>query len=739
MKIFLKTFIISVVSFYYGYQCSAQITTAINVNDTVPAKILDSVIINTWLKASDAYFISDVEGTKIYAGKKTNSVVLSDKTNGLPLNIGRTVLAKMPGLNIWEMDGAGTQLNIGSRGTDAHRSIEMNMRQNGYNTNSDLFGYPENHYSVPMQAIEEIQLVRGSAALQFGPQFGGMMNYKLKQGDTAKPIAIESEQTAGAYNFFNSYNAVGGTKGKLKYYSFYDYRHGDGWRDNAKYNYHAYYVNLDYRLNKKINIIIQFSRMDYVQQIAGGLTDAQFKENSKLSVRARNFFQPVINIPSLIFKYYLSANTHFEITANALFGQRNSVQFINPANIPDTINTATGSYNARQVDRDYYKAFTTEARLLHIYKIGKINSIVSGGIRYFTELTKRRQKGVGTTGSDFNLSITRPYGIDLNLTTHNYAAFAENIFQITKKFSLTPGIRYEVINTKMDGVINNATATVAHKNIRNFPLFGAGLQYQLSSSKQLYGNISGAYRPYLYSNISPADRIDKIDPSLKDSKGYDVDLGYRGHYKNILQFDVSAFYLFYGNKVGLVTQTNTNGSTYLFTTNIGNSVAKGVEAFVELSLLKLINPKNITGDIKIFNSLAYDNAKYISGSINKSGINTSVKGNYVENAPEWINKTGVEFRYKNFSSNIQYSLNTKSYNDAFNTTSSANGITGIIPAWHVWDWSCNLQFAKQYHISAGINNFTDEKYFNRRITFYPGPGILPADRRTFYISFGAKL
>ena len=739
MKIFLKTFIISVVSFYYGYQCSAQITTAINVNDTVPAKILDSVIINTWLKASDAYFISDVEGTKIYAGKKTNSVVLSDKTNGLPLNIGRTVLAKMPGLNIWEMDGAGTQLNIGSRGTDAHRSIEMNMRQNGYNTNSDLFGYPENHYSVPMQAIEEIQLVRGSAALQFGPQFGGMMNYKLKQGDTAKPIAIESEQTAGAYNFFNSYNAVGGTKGKLKYYSFYDYRHGDGWRDNAKYNYHAYYVNLDYRLNKKINIIIQFSRMDYVQQIAGGLTDAQFKENSKLSVRARNFFQPVINIPSLIFKYYLSANTHFEITANALFGQRNSVQFINPANIPDTINTATGSYNARQVDRDYYKAFTTEARLLHIYKIGKINSIVSGGIRYFTGLTKRRQKGVGTTGSDFNLSITRPYGIDLNLTTHNYAAFAENIFQITKKFSLTPGIRYEVINTKMDGVINNATATVAYKSIRNFPLFGAGLQYQLSSSKQLYGNISGAYRPYLYSNISPADRIDKIDPSLKDSKGYDVDLGYRGHYKNILQFDVSAFYLFYGNKVGLVTQTNTNGSTYLFTTNIGNSVAKGVEAFVELSLLKLINPKNITGDIKIFNSLAYDNAKYISGSINKSGINTSVKGNYVENAPEWINKTGVEFRYKNFSSNIQYSLNTKSYNDAFNTTSSANGITGIIPAWHVWDWSCNLQFAKQYHISAGINNFTDEKYFNRRITFYPGPGILPADRRTFYISFGAKL
>ena len=54
-----------------------------------------------------------------------------------------------------------------------------------------------------------------------------------------------------------------------------------------------------------------------------------------------------------------------------------------------------------------------KARLLHVYKIGKINSVISGGLRYFTELTKRKQKGVGTTGSDFDLSLTNPYGIDL--------------------------------------------------------------------------------------------------------------------------------------------------------------------------------------------------------------------------------------------------------------------------------------------------------------------------------------
>lgn len=707
------------------------------IKDTIHNKTLDSIVINTQLKASDAAYLPDIVGMNIYAGKRTNLLTLSNNTAGVELNIGRTALAKIPGLTMWEMDGAGTQLNIGTRGTDPHRSIEMNMRQNGYNTNSDVFGYPENHYTVPLQAIDEIQYVRGSAALQFGPQFGGMMNYTIKQGDSTKPLVIESVQTAGSNNLFNSYNAVGGTKGKFNYYAFYDNRHGDGWRDNSKFNYHSYYGHLGFKLTSKMNIAAEFSRMDYVQQIAGGLTDAQFKANPSQSLRSRNYFQPIINIPAIIFKYDISANTHLEVTAHSVFGERNSVQFINAGNVKDTINTALGSYNPRQVDRDYYKGITAEARVLHSYHIANIRSVFSAGARYFTELTKRKQKGVGTTAGDFDLSLTKVYGIDLHLRTTNIAVFAENIFQLTPRFSLTPGIRFENIKTGLTGVINNATATVAYNSSRNFPLFGAGLQYQVNGSSQLYGNISQAYRPYLYANVTPADRLDKIDPALKDSKGYDIDLGYRGHYKNLLQFEINAFYLFYGDKIGLVTQWY--GTTnYLLTTNIGNSVAKGIEAFGELSILKLFDADKTKKDIKLFNSLAYNDARYVSGTINQSGINREVKDNYVENAPAWVNKTGLKLSSKKLSCEFQYSYTSKTYNDAFNTASGSNGVIGVIPAYHVWDWTFNWQLAKQYHFSAGVNNFTNEKYFNRRITMYPGPGILPADGRTFYITLGAK-
>ncbi|MEP7231617.1 MAG: TonB-dependent receptor [Ginsengibacter sp.] len=707
--------------------------------DTLPSKILDSIFISMYYKNAAPKYIAEVAGTNIYSGKKTNQVYLDASRMNLAQNITRTAFAQIPGLTMWDMDGAGLQVNIGSRGTDSHRSIEMNMRQNGYNINSDIFGYPEDHYTPPLQAVQQVQLVRGSAALQFGSQFGGMMNYVMKDADSINALSFESEQTTGSNDFFNSFNSLAGSKNKLSYYAYYDYRRGDGWRNNSNFNYHAYHANLLYKFNTKASLSFQFSRMDYVQQIAGGLTDARFHQNAKQSNRSRNYFNPEINIPALIFKQIITPDTKLEITTNGIFGQRNSVQFITAPSIADTFNTSLGSYNPRQVDRDYYSGVTIEARLLHHYKTGTITSVLAAGLRYSDETTRRRQKGVGTAGSDFDLSLIKPYGIDLRFSTKNYAVFAENLFQLTKRFSFTPGFRYEIINTNLEGKISNASVDVAYKGNRHFPLFGAGLQYQVNKISQLYGNISQAYRPFLYANVTPADRVDVIDPNLKDSKGYDIDMGYRGHYSDILNFDVNVFYLFYGNRVGLISQNRPDGSSYLLTTNIGDAVTKGMELYAELSLLKSIMQRRTKNDIRIFSSLSYNHARYLNTNVNKSGTNINIKNNHVENVPDWIDKTGLTLQHNNFTTTFQFSYTSKSYNDALNTLSSTNGITGIIPAYHVWDWSVNWNFRKPFHLSAGVNNFTNEKYFNRRITFYPGPGILPADGRTFYISLGVKM
>jgi len=119
-------------------------------------------------------------------------------------------------------------------------------------------------------------------------------------------------------------------------------------------------------------------------------------------------------------------------------------------------------------------------------------------------------------------------------------AFAENLLRVTSRFSVTPGIRYEIIESSLKGVINNASFPVAYTGKRNFPLLGTGLQYQVSSGTQLYGNVSQAYRPYIYASITPADQVGVIDPNLKDGKGYDGDLGYRGRLGDWLHFGLHA-------------------------------------------------------------------------------------------------------------------------------------------------------------------------------------------------------
>jgi Fe(3+) dicitrate transport protein len=311
-----------------AYQAKAQKTT----KDTVK---LDSVII----KESRSKSLPEVSGTYLFSGKKTNVIYADPGKANLAGNTARTLFSQVPGVNVWEMDGAGLQLNIGTRGTDMHRSIETNIRQNGYNTNSDIFGYPENHYNMPFQAIGEVQYVRGSAALQFGDQFGGMVNFKIKDPDTTKAFGLESEQSVGSNRFFNSYNAISGKVGKISYYAYFDTRSGDGWRPDAAFNYHAYYANIKYQFNSKGSLSFQFSRSDYVQQIAGGLTDAQYAATSRQSNRFRNFFNPVINIPALLFNYNFSKNTKLDITTHFLTGQRNSVQFIAPSSVNDTLNT----------------------------------------------------------------------------------------------------------------------------------------------------------------------------------------------------------------------------------------------------------------------------------------------------------------------------------------------------------------------------------------------------------------
>ncbi|MFX6182698.1 hypothetical protein ABTF56_20495, partial [Acinetobacter baumannii] len=83
-------------------------------------------------------------------------------------------------------------------------------------------------------------------------------------------------------------------------------------------------------------------------------------------------------------------------------------------NIKDTINTAIGTYNNRQVDIDFFNSYTVEWRgSKKFHWLSKFQQL-SMGIQYMHNELNRKQLGQGTSGSDYNLTLVNPvWGRDL--------------------------------------------------------------------------------------------------------------------------------------------------------------------------------------------------------------------------------------------------------------------------------------------------------------------------------------
>ena len=733
--------------FIFVNTSNAQDKFDIEENDTV--KKLAPVIIITKQQSPDR--MPETKDNVLFSGKKNEVLKLSNINGNLTNNNAREIFARIPGVTVLENEGSGIQINVGVRGLSPNRSWELNTRQNGYDISSDVFGYPEAYYNPPLEAVETIELIRGGSSLQFGPQFGGMLNYVLKR-ETKKKFSFETQNTAGSYGLMSSFNAIGGKFKKFSYYVYNHSRSADGWRENSDYTVRNSHVFVEYRFTENTKLSAEYTNMDYKMQQAGGLTDEQFNNDSRQSFRERNWFGTPWNVFSINFDTKLNDKLSSNTKLFGLIGERNSVGFTATPNIEDAINQATNNFANRRVDRDYYKNFGLENRNIYKYKIGKINNNLAFGVRLYKANTQRLQDGRGTTGSDFDLSIEGRFVRDLDFTTENVAVFAENQFKVTDKFSVTPGVRYEYIQNTGEGrfgISGGTDIAFPNKTIsRRQPLFGLGLEYKFRTTN-IYANITQAFRPVLFSDLTPPAVTDVIDPNLKDASGFNADIGFRGTFKNYLNFDFSIFYLSYNNRIGGVRQFVNNDptqGTFIYRTNLGETVNKGIEGFANLNITRLFEIEKPYGNLDFFASVSFIDSRYTDFRIfstpsapNFTITETNLSGNRVENAPRYIHNFGLSWTNNNISATAQYRMSGRIFTDANNTTTpSANGVTGLLDDYRVFDLSTEYKFLKNYNIRAGINNLFDEEYATRRSSGYPGPGILPGEGRTFYISIGAK-
>jgi Fe(3+) dicitrate transport protein len=689
-----------------------------------------------------------VEGTRINAGKKTSFV----KPEEFPTFAGndyREVMATTPGIIVSE-EPQSPIINFGYRGLNSQRSEFTQVLKDGVSIKNEQFGFPESHYTPILDAVERIEVIRAGAALQFGPQPGGAINFVMKMPRQAAPFHFTTRNVFGSYDYYRNYTEVDGTIGRLGYYFYYDHRQQEGFREaNSDYDLNAGSARLVWDVTNDSRFVLTLDAYDEEHGEPGGMRRRE-AENPPNSVFVEDGFTQTSRFfdrfrleryfATLEYQKFFSERTQLDIKAFGGYLTRWSTRQRGGGfgTLPSGPDANTDSIQLRT---DYTEG--VDARMRHDYNLFSDVSTIAGGIYFYHALQDRRDERGQTPGAE--------HGALRNLNTGETwdgAIFAENRFHFGR-LSIVPGMRLEFLEQSADEEVNVSNPLHSQSDFNFVPLFGLGLDYVLvegeplvvpsapvpgskgTESKkvvtpvvgpigpprvELYGTISQAYRPITYGELVPTGASSVVNGNLKEGEALQFEYGVRGKPFPYLNFDVGGFYFTFDDQVGEIILPN----GFTSTSNVGDARYIGFEAATELDVLALINggAPSPYGNLMLYGNVTLLDAEFTSGPNN---------GKTPAYAPNYQVKTGAIYSYKDtFKLALLGTLVDNEFGD------DGDSFEGFIPAYNVWDLTAEFRFWKgRAGVFAGIRNLFDESYWGE----VREEGIMTALPQNYYGGF----
>ncbi len=688
-----------------------------------------------------------VEGTRINAGKKTSFV----KPEEFPTFAGndyREVMATTPGIIVSE-EPSSPIINFGYRGLNSQRSEFMQVLKDGVSIKNEQFGFPETHYTPILDAVERIELIRAGAALQFGPQPGGALNFVMKMPRSDAPFHFTTRNVFGSYEYYRNYTEADGTLGPLGYYFYYDHREQDGFREaNSDYDLNGGSARLVWNVTNDSRFVLTLDAYDEEHGEPGGLRrreavnppNSVFVEDDRTaSTRFFDRFRLERYYATLEYQKFFSETTQLDIKAFGGYLTRWSKRQRGGAfgTLPSGPDANT---NAIQLRSDYTEGL--DARVRHDYNLFNDVSTIAGGIYFYHALQDRRDERGQTPDAE--------HGTLRNLNTGETwdgAIFAENRFHFGR-LSIVPGMRLEFLQQSVDEEVNVSNPLHSQSDFSFVPLFGLGVGYVLMEGQQivapppiagekgavtknppapivtaggpprveLYGTVSQAYRPRTYGELVPTGASSVVNGDLKEGDSLQFEYGVRGKPFPYLNFDVGGFYFTFDDQVGEIILPD----GFTSTGNIGDARYIGFEAASELDVLSLINGgvPSPYGNLTLYGNVTLLDAEFTSGPN---------RGNTPAYAPDYQVKTGAIYRYKDI---IKLALLGTVVDDEFGD--DGDSFEGFIPAYNVWDLTAEVKFWNgRAGAFVGIRNIFDEDYWGE----VREEGIMRALPRNYYAGF----
>ena len=187
------------------------------------------------------------------------ATVMDMKTLKLVNPIGtQEMLEYVPGVNGFADDGIGnSRISIGIRGLNPRRSSRVLILEDGVPIQPALYVYPNMYYNPPADRIDQIEVIKGSGTILYGPQtMGGVINYFTRR--PRNEFGGVFKLTAGENGYSSLFSEIGGWgSGKLKPEIQLLFKRGDGFRENNGFEQVNSTLKLNYRRSTTENLYLK--------------------------------------------------------------------------------------------------------------------------------------------------------------------------------------------------------------------------------------------------------------------------------------------------------------------------------------------------------------------------------------------------------------------------------------------------------------------------------------------------
>ena len=648
------------------------------------------------------------------------------------------MLEFIPGIIGYADDGVGnSRISIGIRGLNPRRSSRVLILEDGVPIQPALYIYPNMYYNPPAERIDQIEVIKGSGAINFGPQtMGGVINYftRRPRNDFGGILKL----SGGENGFASMFAEVGGWGSKkLKPELQLLLKRGDGFRQNNSFEQVNATLKINYLHSKNKNIYLK-SNVNYENTNATytGLTAYSYENNPKFNPKENDNFKVFRAAFDLIKSERLTSVTTKKTTAytsyfdrrwwreNDIFILASDLGEDNPVAQPyytpfnNIIRVGNGEDSFGILRTFYVVGYEQSYNIKHMI-FGYDASMEVGARLYWERFIDDKKagsevdsrEGIYYIPSDIEGETPTIVGQSHHYETMAFSAFLSETVRLGS-FELRPGLRVEAFEQervdRLAGSLYLDKSTVVLlpglgfiTEINPFSIFG-GIHRGFTPPS------SGALKILNFGEESSGNGLD-----LKSEKSWNKEIGVRSSI-SFINFELSVFHVSIENLVAAG-----RGTAFK---NLGKVNSQGIEFKSTFSLNKVNSILPIINISYTFLDTEVMKGRIISNVTGSIGSEVDISGKELPYAPSHSLIVGLQSNIvEKLLVRIDHKYVSEVYTDFENILKTDNlGITGPVPGYSVLNLSASFQANNRYRIYFSGKNITDENYIGSRLHSNPG-------------------